>query len=156
MNSIVNIVILIWVMFFLSIFVAVGFAQGGRVSIAASNVIEPSVMIRVIRQAGEIVVSEKEIAQGYVLVEDATIVEIDSKYMKSFALSFELTGDTFRTVWAVDQNRKEIQIGKMGIFNYPNRRERTVDLKKLSFKLYLSDNVEPGEYPWPVRLNIIL
>ena len=154
MNSTVNIVILILAMFFLS--VPVGFAQRNGVSITASNVIEPSVMVRVIRQAGEIVVSEKEIARGYVVVEDATIVEIDSKYMKSFALSYELMGDTFRTVWAVDQNRKEIQIGKMGIFNYPNRRERTVDLKKLSFKLYLSDNVEPGEYPWPVRLNIIL
>lgn len=154
MNSIVNIVILMSVMFFLS--VPVGFAQGGRVSIAASNVIEPSVMIRIIRQAGEVTVSEKEIARGYVLVEDATIVEIDSKYMKSFALSYELIGDTFRTVWAVDQNRKEIQIGKIGIFNYPNRRERTLDLKKLSFKLYISDNVEPGAYPWPVRLNIIL
>ena len=154
MNSIVNIVILIWAMFFLS--VPVSFAQGGRVSIVPSNVIEPIVMVRVIRQAGEVTVSEKEIARGYVLVEDATIVEIDSKYMKSFALSYELTGDTFRTVWAVDQNRKEIQIGKRGIFNYPNRRERTVDLKKLSFKLYISDNVEPGEYPWPLRLSIIL
>ena len=154
MNSIVNIVILMSVMFFLS--VPAGFAQGGRVSIAASNVIEPSVMVRIIRQAGEIVVSEKEIARGYVVVEDATIVEIDSKYMKSFALSYKLTGDTFRTVWAVDQNRKEIQIGKVGIFNYPNRRERTVDLKKMSFKLYISDNVEPGAYPWPLRLNIIL
>ena len=154
MNSIVNIVILMSVMFFLS--VPVGFAQGGRVSMAASNVIEPSVMVRIIRQVGEIVVSEKEIARGYVVVEDATIVEIDSKYMKSFALSYKLIGDTFRTVWAVDQNRKEIQIGKMGIFNYPNRRERTLDLKKLSFKLYISDNVEPGAYPWPVRLNIIL
>ncbi len=154
MNSIVNIVILMSVMFFLS--VPAGFAQGGRVSIAASNVIEPSVMVRIIRQAGEIVVSEKEIARGYVVVEDATIVEIDSKYMKSFALSYELIGDTFRTVWAVDQNRKEIQIGKVGIFNYPNRRERTVDLKKMSFKLYISDNVEPGAYPWPLRLNIIL
>jgi len=154
MNSIANIVTLMSVMLFTS--VHVGIAQNNRVQIAASNVIEPSVMVRIIRQAGEVTVSEKEIARGYVVVEDATIVEIDSKYMKSFALSYELTGDTFRTVWAVDQSRKEIQIGKRGIFNYPNRRERTIDLKKLSFKLYISDNVEPGEYPWPLRLNIIL
>ena len=153
MNSIANIVILMSVMLFT--FVPVCIAQSNKVAIGLSAVIEPSVMVRIIGQAGEIVVSEKEIAQGYVVVEDATIIEIDSKYMKSFALSYKLIGDTFRTVWAVDQNRKEIQIGKVGIFNYPNRMERTVDLKKLSFKLYISDNVEPGAYPWPLRLNII-
>ena len=153
-NKVLNIMLLISLMFFTAL--PFGFSQGNSESITASNVIEPSVMIRIIRQAGEVTVSEKEIARGYVLVEDATIVEIDSKYMKSFALSYELIGDIFRTVWAVDQSRKEIQIGKMGIFNYPNRRERTLDLKKLSFKLYISDNIEPGAYPWPVRLNIIL
>ena len=154
MNSIANIVILMSVMLFT--FVPVCIAQSNKVAIGLSAVIEPSVMVRIIGQAGEVTVSEKEIAQGYVVVEDATIIEIDSKYMKSFALSYKLIGDTFRTVWAVDQNRKEIQIGKVGIFNYPNRRERTIDLKKLSFKLYISDNVEPGEYPWPLRLSIIL
>ena len=29
-------------------------------------------------------------------------------------------------------------------------------VEKMSFELYISDNVGPGEYPWPVRLNIIL
>ena len=127
--------------FFMPFFVPVGIAQVG--------------MVRVVGQVGQIVVSEKEIARGYVLVEDAALIEVDSNYMKPYALSYKLTGHTFRTVWAVDQDRREIQIGKIGIFNYPDRRESGAVLKKISFKLYISDNVKPGEYPWPLRLNII-
>ena len=148
-----NIMLLISVIFFTAL--PFCFAQSNRVSVGVSAFVVPSATVKLERKVREINISEKEIERGYVVVEDAAIIEIDSKYIKSFALSYELIGDTFRTVWAVDQSRKEIQIGRIGIFNYPNRRERTVDLQKLSFKFYISDDVEPGGYPWPLRLSII-
>jgi hypothetical protein len=148
----VNILITI---FTVCITVSFSNAQSNTSSVGAYAYVLDDLLIKVEYRNYEINVSEKDIERGYVVIKDNSLSEIRSSYAKSHMISYELINDHFWSVWASDGGNKVIQIGQTGIL-YPYPAEDSKNMTKIIYRFYLADNIEVGQYPWPLRLNVFM
>ncbi len=130
--------------------------EGARPERASAGVrvtasVVPQVRFRLLHQAGTLVVTESDVAQGYVDVPYASLLEVRTNSARSFLLVFEV-GDGPAT--PVDHVRirglaSEVQIGT-GASLVPQPSARGIRRVALGYRFILRKDAPPGRYAWPV------
>ncbi len=113
-----------------------------------------SVKIQTKYQANSLMISNKDIERGYTEVENGTIYSVISNTQDGYMLSYAVTNNPFRQV-VVKDGRRFIKLHNAeGILHMPYKKSlRQGQIKQLSYRFYLNQNVPPGRYPWPIRLQ---
>ncbi|MDZ4165569.1 MAG: hypothetical protein U1C55_10635 [Smithellaceae bacterium] len=105
-------------------------------------------------QAQEIVITEEDIRKGVVEVKAGTRLTIKNTSKAGYYLLFEGLGKPFKSLSLQGING----LGEV-IITSPNalvhqEYSKTARTHELSYKFYLSDDVKPGTYPWPVLITL--
>lgn len=123
-------------------------------SLHVSVVIKPSARVKVLSQQPQLEITSKHIAQGYIEIPHASRIEVRNNSPSGYLLSIENQGGPFRDVF-VSGLGSEIQLnGNSGwvLMSYTPI-PKTMEV---SYRIMLSDNAQPGSYPWPFQLSAML
>jgi len=107
----------------------------------------------VLRQTGEIVVTNSDIGRGYVDSDNATIIEIKNGGPRGYALTFESVGTIFREVHVSGPGINAILANGAGIIARPFAGNGAVRLE-LGYRFMLSEGMRAGTYAWPLTISV--
>ncbi len=138
---------------------APGATAAGPGALAAAKItvtarIPAHVALRVIRQLREFVITDSDVAQGYVDVPGATLLEVRNNDPKGYLLLVELMDaplPLFESV-VVRGLGPEVQIGPGAGF-VPQPFTRGVRSIELSYRFMLHKDARPGTHSWPIFLS---
>ncbi len=126
-------------------------AAGSTMTVSAT--VLPYSDLKVIGQPSELIVTNADIARGYVDVPIPTKIEIKNNVLSGYLLAFEGLAEPF----------KEVQIRGLGRDVYINSSsgwvaqpysQGTVTLE-LNYRFVLSKRPQPGTYAWPLTISVI-
>ncbi len=115
--------------------------------------LRPVSNMKVLRQTGEIVVTNSDIGRGYVDSDGATIIEIKNDCPRGYMLTFDSAGTTFREVHVSGPGIHSILENGSGIIAQPHVGRGAVRLE-LSYRFMLSDGIRAGTYAWPLTVSV--
>jgi hypothetical protein len=129
-------------------------AGGGRLIVTA--VVPKRASMMVLSQPGSVLVTDVDVARGYVEVPAAVRVAIQSNSRAGYMLVFSGQGDFVRTA-RISGLASDVQLGASGgLVPQPSAGRgvlrTTVELR---FRFFLAANTRQGEYPWPMRLSVV-
>jgi hypothetical protein len=125
----------------------------GSDAINATATVQPVSNMNVLRQTGEIVVTNSDIGRGYVDADNATVIEIKNNSPRGYALTVESAGTTFREVHISGPGINAVLTNGAGMIAQPNIGKGTVRLE-LSYRFMLSDRLRAGTYAWPLTISV--
>jgi len=131
----------------------VGAGQGiARFSVGA--VVQPVAMLDVRTTLPAIDVSSKDVARGYVDVARPTQLDVRSNSQQGYVLNVLPRTNLFSQV-VVSGLDSRVELGPEGgaIVQRWNQNERRRSLS-LTYRFVLQEDVQPGNYPWPLQFNI--
>lgn len=121
-------------------------------AVAVTATVEGRATVKMISQTNELVITNTDAERGYVDVPLGSIIEIRSN--SRYALVFEPLMGPFKAMEIGGLQRGGVEISEIGgwiVEPYPGKGFHTLEL---GYKFLLSENAEPGTYPWPVRLSV--
>lgn len=111
------------------------------------------ITLNVTRQVSELVITNSDISRGYVDVKEGTGYFIKTNLKEGYVLSFESSGSPFGKILVMDGSR-EIELSKTGgVAHMPYSGGSGGEHKELNYRFYLSENVKPGTYSWPLFIS---
>ncbi len=121
--------------------------------IAVTARIPARVTLRVVRQRRELVVTDLDVAQGYVDVAGATVLEVRNNDPHGYLLLIDLMDGPLPLFEGamVRGLGPEVQIGPGSGF-VPQPFARGVRSIELSYRFILHKDARPGTYSWPILL----
>jgi hypothetical protein len=128
------------------------FANTSRTSFSVNVVVQP---VAHVEQAahGNLVISQYDIARGYVEVNEPVAMRINSNSVNGFALNVLPVNDVFTNV-VVRGMDGEVALGADGGMIVQRwQRAQTVSMN-LKFQFALRPGIQPGEYSWPLQLSV--
>jgi len=140
---------------------AVGFMPGQslagvrQASIKVSATIVESVSKTVVRQAASLTVTKQHIAKGYIDVPAATILRIRTNNPRGYSLSVQVNEEMAKEVWVTANHNTTVISGGVG-FVYQPYPGAAGEVKEISYRIFLSPDVKPGRYPWPLSISTAL
>jgi hypothetical protein len=102
-------------------------------------------------QAPSVVVTEADIAQGYVDVAQATRLQVRTNSANGYLLDFESAQSLFTEVQVSGAGDRVSLASGNGWVLEPFA--GTAVTMELSYRFVLAPNVQPGEYPWPIAVS---
>lgn len=118
-------------------------------------VVPPVLRIDARRQPARLVVTARDVAAGFVDVERAVEVEVQSN-LRAFAVQLRLVNPLIRAGEVTglgEALRLDEAPASIGIARAAGRTTPTT--LNLGFRLRLDARLAPGEYPWPVALTVV-
>ncbi len=130
-------------------------AQAGQLSAAipVSVTVLASAKMQTEYQTAQLNISESDIARGYVDVSDALRFSVNTNSLSGYLLVFHPVGNLFESV-QVDGLGNAVQLGADGGDIVQRGAAPAQSSHALSFRFNLSQNVTPGNYPWPLQLSV--
>jgi hypothetical protein len=128
-------------------------ARSNKGIVRVSARVLPSVSKSVVHQVSIINITPEDIKKGYVDVEAGTVLQVKTNSRDGYSLAFESIGGLFTEIWVIDGSRSTVLSNMRGLIHQPYAGNLMGETKKLSYKFFLSANVKPGSYPWPLMLN---
>lgn len=125
----------------------------GSAKITVTARIPAHVTLRVVRQRRELVITDSDVAQGYVDVAGATLLEVRNNDPQGYFLLIELMEGSLPLFEGalVRGLGPEVQIGPGAGF-VPQPFTRGVQSIELSYRFILHKDARPGTYTWPALL----
>ncbi|MBM2828141.1 MAG: repeat-containing protein [Actinobacteria bacterium] len=110
--------------------------------------------VKVIYQRPAVVITDADIARGYVDFPSASRIEVRNNSRAGYLLVFTGIGDLFSMLDQVNVKGLgiETQIGPGGGW-IPQPYARDTVTMELSYRFVLSKNIRPGSYEWPLSLS---
>jgi len=127
----------------------------GRATLIVSATVVANIKQTVIHQVGKINITETDLTRGFVEIPSGTILQVKTNHQKGYFLSFEGGSELFREAWVTDKRRTTVLSSNGGIVHQPYA-NGNLEIKELSYRFYLSENIQPGLYPWPFRVKASL
>lgn len=112
--------------------------------------------IKFLYQAPELVVTNSDIARGYLEIKNASLIEVKNNNPDGYMLIFEATNGQVNLVKEIQVQGlgREVQIDSFGGWiMLPNEGLMPVT-KELSYRFVLSEKAQPGSYHWPIALSV--
>lgn len=126
-------------------------SSGAQLRVSAT--VLPFANLKVHNQSSILIITEGDIARGYVDVTGGSSIEVRSNSRDGYFLSFECFDSTFKEV-QVDGLGKSALLGS-GTGLVPMPMQGKLVRVELNYRFVLSDDVKPGAYPWPLMLSVI-
>jgi hypothetical protein len=126
--------------------------RSGKAELKVAATVLPYADLKVLNRSQTLLITEADIARGYVDVFGGSSIEVRSNCQDGYYLSFEC----FES--AVKQVRVD-GLGKPAVFGAGSGIvPMSVDARRaqieLSYRFILSENVHPGVYPWPLTVAV--
>jgi hypothetical protein len=108
-----------------------------------------------IHQESRINVTEEDIKKGFIEIPSGTILQVKTNSKKGYFLYFEGNNELFKEVMVMDKGRTVV-LSPNGAFVHQPCSGSNIEVKDLSYKLHLKENILPGTYSWPLRVRASL
>lgn len=130
-------------------------ATAGDVKLTVTATVLKHASLNVLAQPSSVVVTEADIARGYVDVPTPTQVAIKSNTSGGYMLAFASQGDFMRQI-LVRGLSSDVQVGPAGgaIMQSSTGSGMTRTTLDLGFRFVLAESAHQGTYPWPMRLSV--
>jgi hypothetical protein len=109
----------------------------------------------IIHQESRITVAEGDIKRGFIKIPSGTILQIKTNARNGYALFFEGSNELFKEVMVMDKGRTVVLSLNGGFVDQPYSGSN-IEVKDLSYKIQLKENIQPGTYPFPFRVKASL
>ena len=130
------------------------FAEGSaKITVVATVVAR--VTESVIHQETEVNVTEEDIQKGFVEIPSGTILRVKTNARSGYGLFFEGWSDVFKDISVIDKGRITVVSPNGGLIHQPYPKGN-FEVKDLSYRLQLKEDIRPGSYPWPFRVRASL
>ena len=123
-------------------------------TLAVTATIAKRSTLQVMASPAHVVVSRADIDRGFVDVPGAAQLTIRSNSADGIAIEITAVADFFAQAF-IHGLDTAVQVGPNGGIVMQGAPARgATDVRALRFRLVLARGVEPGIYPWPLRLSI--
>jgi hypothetical protein len=149
--------ILGWFLLIVSFFmidcgVNAAFASGTKAQLDVRAVVLTVMKVRMVSQPSQITISENDVANGYVDLEDASALSITSNSGAGFMLSMTYAAELVSRVSARLTGQFAATLEGEGTVAVRAHQVRDEPMR-VSYRLYLNQAARAGSYPWPVALS---
>lgn len=128
---------------------------GSSAKIMVTATVVARVTQSVIHQETTINITQEDIQRGFVEVPSATILQVKTNARNGYGLFFEGNSEIFQEISVIDKGRTTI-VSPNGAFVHQPHPKSNLEIKELSYKLQLKENIQPGLYSWPFRVRASL
>jgi hypothetical protein len=125
---------------------------GNKATIMVSATVVASVSQSLIHQVSRFNVTEEDIRRGFIEIPSATVLQIKTNDRRGYVLLFEGGNELFKEVLVTDKGRTVVLSPFGGLIHQPYSGSN-IEVKDLSYKFFLRDNIQPGSYSWPFRVK---
>jgi hypothetical protein len=126
-----------------------------RAAIMVSATVKARVSQAIIHQESTIQITEMDIKRGFIEIPSGTILQVKTNDRNGYVLFFEGEYEFFEEVMVMDKGRT-IALSHNGGFVHQPYSGNNIEVKDLSYKLQLKENIQPGSYPFPFRVKASL
>lgn len=127
---------------------------GNKTTITVSATVVARVSQSLIHQVSRLNVTEEDIRRGFIEIPSGTVLQIKTNNRTGYVLYFEGENELFKEVTVMDKERATILSPNGGFLYQPYSGD--VEVKNLSYKLLLRENIQPGLYSWPMKVRASL
>jgi hypothetical protein len=131
------------------------FAGSSNAKIMVTATVVARVNQSIIHQESRITVTDEDIKRGFIEIPSGTILQVKTNDRKGYGLFFEGSNELFKEVMVMDKGRTVVLSLNGGFVHQPYS-GRNIEVKDLSYKLHLKEDIQPGTYPWPFRVKASL
>ena len=128
---------------------------GSKTTLTVSATVMANLTQFVLHQERAIKITENDISRGFVEIPSATIFQVKTNSRNGYFLRFEGGSEQFREVLVMDKGRTATLSGNGGLVHQPFS-GAGIEVKELSYRLYIRENTQPGLYAWPFQLTASL
>ena len=139
----------------LACFNGISFAGSSNATIMVSATVIGRISQSIIHQEPSIKVTEADVKKGFIEVPSGTILEIKTNVRNGYALFFEGSNELFKEVMVM-VNGRTVALSPNGGFVHQPYSGSNIEVKDLSYKLQLKEDIQPGSYPFPFRVKASL
>lgn len=131
-------------------------AGSGATTVAVTATVLRHANLRVLSQPASVVITQADIARGYVDVPAASQVEIKSNSPSGYMLVFESQSDIVRQT-QVRGLGNEVQLGATGgvVTQPPPGVGMGKTTVALGFRFVLAEDARPGVHAWPMQMSVM-
>jgi hypothetical protein len=131
------------------------FAGGGKATITVSANVVARISQSIIHQEPSINVTQGDLKKGFMEIPSGTVLQIRTNTKNGYALFFEGSNELFKEVVVMDKGRT-VTLSSEGGFVHQPYSGSNIEVKDLSYRLRLKENIQPGFYPFPFRVKASL
>ena len=106
-----------------------------------------------VSQAHMINITAADIARGYVDIDQATVLNVQTNSRDGYYLNFEAGNHPFSEIWVMDQSRTTLLSNGNGYIHQDNTSSK--ETKRLSYRFILPKLLPPGSYDWPLIVSAV-
>ena len=128
-------------------------AASNRASLQANVQVSTVFNATLISQTPMINITGADIARGYVEIDQATVLDVQTNSRDGYYLSFEAGPHPFSEIWVMDQNRTTLLSNGSGYIHQDNTSSK--ETKRLSYRFILPKLLPPGSYDWPLQVSAV-
>jgi len=133
-----------------------GFAfAGNKASITVTAVVMPRISQILSHQEARIQITEMDIKRGFIEVPSGTILQVKTNDRKGYGLFLEGGDELFKEVWVIDKGRTTVLSSGGGFVHQPYS-GGNIEVKDLSYRFHLREDIQPGIYSFPIRVKASL
>jgi hypothetical protein len=136
-------------------FNGISFAGNSKATVIVSAKVIARISQSIIHQEPMINVTEGDVKKGFIEIPSGTVLQITTNTKTGYALFFEGNDDLFEEVMVIDKGRS-VALSPNGGFVRQSYSESNIEVKDLSYKLQLKEDIRPGTYPFPFRVTASL
>jgi len=133
----------------------ISFAGSGKATIMVSATVIGRITQSIIHQEPRINVTEGDVKKGFIEIASGTVLQIKTNARNGYALFFEGSNELFKEVMVM-VNGRTVALAPNGGFVHQPYSGSNIEVKDLSYKLQLKDDIQPGTYPFPFRVKASL
>jgi hypothetical protein len=131
------------------------FAGNGKATIVVSATVMAKISQSIIHQEPLINITQGDLKKGFIDVPSGTILQVKTNARNGYLLFFEGSNELFKEVMVTDKGRM-VTLSPHGGFVHQPYSGSNIEVKDLSYRLQLKENIQPGAYPFPFRVKASL
>jgi hypothetical protein len=143
------------VMVITAYFTSLSFAGSGKATIVVSATVMAKISQSTIHQEPLINVTQGDLKKGFIEIPSGTVLQVKTNARNGYALFFEGTNELFKEVMVMDRGRT-VTLSPYGGFILQPYSGSNIEVKNLSYRIQLKENIQPGTYPFPFRVKASL
>jgi hypothetical protein len=128
---------------------------GNKATIMVSATVVARVSQSLIHQVSKFNVTKEDIIRGFIEIPSATVLQIKTNSRTGYVLYFEGENEFFKEILVTDKGRTVVLSPFGGLIHQPYSGSN-IEVKNLSYKFFLRNNIQPGFYSWPFRVKASL
>ena len=128
-------------------------ASNSRANMQAHVQVSAVFNATLVSQTATIQITASDVAQGYVDVDQATVLDVYTNSREGYYLSFDAGSHPFSEIWVMDQNRTTLLPDGSGYIHQNNTTSK--ETKRLSYRFILPKLLPPGSYDWPLMVSAV-